>query len=363
MVRIDSHIHLGSADRFQDLEVYQQEYSLDRIGLISLPDRKRINFNPELLSFKILHPQTTYILGEFDYRPGSPYLSDQVEELYRIGFDGLKLILGKPAFARTFGITLQDPSFTKAFDRVSTLFPHSFPILVHVGDPYYFWETPSNIPLPWTYSSKDPPFEECIALAEHLVKRFPHTVFIFPHLLFLAHQLDRLESILLSRPGVYTDLSPGNYFYADLFQQKKRTLDFLVSCKDRILFGTDGFFFDPRYKALPYTDLYGNLERTSRLIQFLEGNLPFPNPFIPTFTRFPLLNGLNLREHPQGKLLLEKLYSVNFLSLFGNSPRPLHMPSAYAYLETFLIGERTNSFCAKRRRMIEDTLTKLEESP
>ncbi|MBP7495510.1 MAG: amidohydrolase family protein, partial [Spirochaetales bacterium] len=283
--------------------------------------------------------------------------------LNRIGFDGLKLILGKPAFARTFGITLQDPSFAKAFDRVSTLFPPSFPILVHVGDPYYFWETPSNTPVPWTYSSKDPSFEECIALAEQLVKQFPRMVFIFPHLLFLAHQLDRLESILLSRPGVYTDLSPENYFYADLFQQKKRALEFFVSCKDRILFGTDGFFFDPRYKALPYTDLYGNLERTGRLIQFLERSLLFPNPFAPTFARFPLLNGLNLQEHPQGELLLEKLYSANFLSLFGNSPRALHVPSVYTYLKTVLTEEQKNGSCPERRRLIEDTLTKLEEFP
>jgi len=324
---IDSHVHLGDTGRFADLEAYRDALPFEGMVLISLPDTERVNFNAEILAYKKRHPSRTYILGEFDYRTFAPPLVDQLRGLYRAGFDGLKLILGKPAFSHKFGIHLKESRFRDVFKASSEEFPSPFPILVHVGDPLYFWDT-SRVstpePPPWSYGPEVAPFEEWILLAEELVDSFPRTVIIFPHLLFLAHDLDRLQRILHSRKGVYTDLAPGNYFYRDLATQKNRAREFFSRCRDRILFGSDGFFFHPSYRELPYTDLRGNLDRSARLIQFLESSLPFSNPFAPTFTKNPLVEGLDLLSQlPEGEEILAKIYRENVLSVFGSHPRPL----------------------------------------
>lgn len=325
---IDSHVHLGDTGRFTDLDTYRDSFPFQHLVLISLPDPLRVNFNTELLSYKKRNPSRTYILGEFDYRPTAPPLVDQLGALHAAGFDGLKLILGKPAFSHKFGIHLKESRFQDVFTAASEAFPSPFPILVHLGDPLYFWDTSGNRttaePPPWSYGPEVAPFEEWILLAEELVESFPRTVLIFPHLLFLAHDLDRLERILCKRGGVYTDLAPGNYFYRDLAIQKNRTLEFFSRCRDRILFGSDGFFFHPSYQELPYTDLRGNLDRTTRLIQFLESSLPFSNPFPLTFTENPLLEGLNLpSELPEGEEILDNIYWKNVVTVFGSNPRPL----------------------------------------
>lgn len=326
---IDSHVHLGDISRFPDVDAYRNAFPFESLVLISLPDTERVNFNAEILAYKKRHPTRTYILGEFDYRTFAPPLVDQLRSLYRAGFDGLKLILGKPAFSHKFGIHLKESRFRDVFKAASEEFPSPFPILVHVGDPLYFWKTSGRISAsespPWSYGPEVAPFEEWILLAEELVDSFPRTVFVFPHLLFLAHDLDRLQRILFKRGGVYTDLAPGNYFYRDLALQKKRAREFFSCCRDRILFGSDGFFFHPSYQELPYTDLRGNLDRSARLIQFLESSLPFSNPFAPTFTENPLLEGLDLLSQIyEGEEILMNIYRQNVLSVFGSHPRPLN---------------------------------------
>ncbi len=325
--RIDAHLHLGDESRFADLDAYQKAFPFERLVLISLPDIERVNFNTELIFYKKRNPAHTYILGEFDYRPTAPSLVDQLIHLYQQGFDGLKLILGKPAFSQKFGIHLKEQRFRDVFQAASEAFPSPFPILVHVGDPLYFWKGQKTDPVleqaPWSYGPEVPPFEEWILLAEELVETFPRTIFVFPHLLFLAHDLDRLERILRKREGVFTDLSPGNYFYRDLSVQKTRALQFFSRCRDRILYGSDGFFFHPSYKELPFTDLRGNLDRSTRLIQFLESSLPFSNPFPLTFQENPLLEGLNLFQIKGGKEILHKIYHENVLSVLGIHPKPL----------------------------------------
>ncbi|GAB4366219.1 MAG: hypothetical protein Kow009_03030 [Spirochaetales bacterium] len=327
MKRIDAHLHLGDYSRFSEVESYQESFPFDRLVLISLPDLEQVNFNTQVLTYKERHPDRTYILGELDYRPSAPPLVEQLIHLHSQGFDGLKLILGKPYFSHKYGIHLRETRFKEVFRAASEEFPSPFPILVHVADPLYFWQSidasVTAEPAPWSYGPEIAPFEEWILLAEELVDSFPRTIFVFPHLLFLAHDLDRLERILLKRTGVYTDLAPGNYFYRDLSVQKDRALQFFSRCRERILFGSDGFFFPPAYRELPYTDLRGNLDRSCRLIQFLESSLPFSNPFPLTFQEKPLVEGLDLHRLEDGEQILRKIYYENVLSLLGDRPKPL----------------------------------------
>jgi predicted TIM-barrel fold metal-dependent hydrolase len=326
----DSHIHFCSIPRYGEFEIYLRSLSVRRAGLISLPDPVHGNFNPEILFAKWKLPDAVFLFGELDYAEGSPPLADQIRDLFRAGFDGVKLIMGKPAFAKKFGRSLSDPEFSAVFEAAADL---GLPVLTHVGDPVYFWDSRSEVP--WTYGEDDPSFESCIRLAEELVSRHPRTVIIFPHLLFLAHDLPRLETILLGRPGVYVDLAPGKYFYRDLSERRTEAEGFFRRCRERVLFGSDGFYFGPDYRELEYTDLFGNIGNTTRLLTFLESDLPFPNPFRPTFGRAPVVTGLALGDGEEGEDILEMVRWTNFRTLMGERPRPVDPRAVLAYLRDF----------------------------
>jgi hypothetical protein len=408
---IDSHIHFCDASRWEDFLRYLPALKIEKAGLVSLPDPGAGNFNPELLFAKLLRPADFYLFGELDYSPGAPPFGTQTEALHRAGFDGVKLILGKPAFQRTFRRGLLDPEFGQVFDTAGRL---GLPVLAHFADPVYFWpdpagpetpaadppgaasrgaappaaegpgtedtasagspaagETGAGAPAPgtpgpaggiggpasdaasaaqtpaWSYGPEDPSFEDCVQAAETLAGRHKDTVFIFPHLLFLAHDLGRLDRLFGSREGLYVDLAPGKYFYADLSDRREEAREFFREWGDRILFGTDGFFFGPSYKVLEYKDLDTNLRGAETLLRFLESDRPFPNPFGPTAERRPEVRGLSLRELPGGTELLAGIYRGNFERIFGPRPRPLEGPEAAAYLEDFLAARRRGESAAR----------------
>ena len=86
--------------------------------MVSLPDPERIHFNPEVLYAKLALGRRCYALGSFDYAaqlyphlfPGEELdLASQVESLGELGFDGLKVFLGKPGFQQRAGLRLTDP--------------------------------------------------------------------------------------------------------------------------------------------------------------------------------------------------------------------------------------------------------------
>ena len=66
---IDSHIHFSSHDRLSELTRYCREIGAEKICVLSLPVKPRINFNPEVLFAKTHLGPTCYGLASFDYAP------------------------------------------------------------------------------------------------------------------------------------------------------------------------------------------------------------------------------------------------------------------------------------------------------
>ena len=336
---IDSHLHFGCHRRLQELERYAGTLSLEKLCLLSLPNRRRINFNPELISAKAALPQRCYILGSFDYSSlffpalrAKTDLAAQVEVLRELGFDGLKLWEGKPAFQQELGLRLDDPPLRTALEKAARL---GMPACVHVGDPPEFWKggaaaSPRKSGLPPS-ASRWPSWEAFIRQAESLAEAHPGLALIFPHLLFLAGDLRRLRRLLRRQPSVWVDLSPGNYFYAELSRRREKAVAFFQEFQDRILFGSDSLFFCRPDPVLDYAALSDNLKRFQRLLRFLGTTEELENPFAPSRGRYPSLRGLGLPGP-----ILEKICRENHLRLFGGRPADLNRCAAAAYLEQFI---------------------------
>ncbi len=73
-------------------------------------------------------------------------LAGQVNTLWAIGRDGLKLIEGKPMVRKLLHLPLEDPVYAGMW---AALEARDFPLLLHLADPEEFWHP--KRPHPWAH--------------------------------------------------------------------------------------------------------------------------------------------------------------------------------------------------------------------
>jgi predicted TIM-barrel fold metal-dependent hydrolase len=365
--------------------------------VLSLPDRRRINFNPEVLYAKARLGARCYGLAAFDYGellrrpppqavpPGAgpraaspraaspravppgpmppasvpsadgaemPDLGRQVERYHALGFDGLKIFLGKPTFQRELGLKLSNPPLLAALKRAESL---GLPALIHIADPPVFWSPrdPSGfVPPGWDRALEAgvlPSYQELQRQARQLLRACPDLKVVFPHLMSMAQDLSGLAEILENHPGVYLDLAPGLYFFYELDRQRRAAREFFSRYRERLLFGSDAFLFPEWFSEFPYATVEDNLQRARRLLGFLEGEAELDNPFEPTRRLKGRLRGLGLERD-----ILSKILRSNFLGLYGESSRPVGGPACLEYLDGFLEGLAAHGAARTMVKEVED---------
>jgi predicted TIM-barrel fold metal-dependent hydrolase len=347
---IDSHIHFSSHDRLKEMERYCREIGAEKICVLSLPVKRRINFNPEILFAKARLGPCCYGLASFDYgslfsgRPerggtSAPALDlpGQVERFRELGFDGLKLFLGKPSFQRELGLKLNDTEVLAALKRAERL---RMPVLIHIADPLIFWSyqsVPGFIPPGWEQAVKSgggsggiPSYEELQQQALEVLQACPNLTVIFPHLLSMGQDLSRLSEILEKYPRVCLDLAPGLYFYYELDRQRDEAREFFSRFAKRILFGTDAFWFPGWFSEFPYASVEDNLNRARHLLRFLASEKQLANPFVPTQRIQKQVRGLGLDPDIMRRICLD-----NFEELYPPAPRELDPGACLGYLDDF----------------------------
>jgi predicted TIM-barrel fold metal-dependent hydrolase len=354
----DAHIHFACHRRLEELERYLADARVGRFALASLPDAHCIHFNPEVLYAKMRLGRRCYALGSFDYsarlHPGlfpseETDLAAQVERLRGLGFDGLKVFLGKPGFQRQVGWSLTEAPVARALERAAAL---GLPALIHVADPPVFW---TRGPLA---GQQAPGFEELQAQALAVLDRHPRLKVIFAHLLMMAHDLPRLGGILAAHPNALLDLAPGLYFYGELHRRAAEAREFLLRFRSRVLFGSDGFWFCPDFDAFPYSSLAENLQRTRRLADFLATDRELDNPFPYTREEQPRLRGLGLARSREGRRALRAILRDNFRRLFPGRPAALDPEACARYAEAMAArlakAPGASPVCALRARELAE---------
>jgi hypothetical protein len=350
---IDSHIHFSSHERLGELERYLRSIGAERMCMLSLPVKQRVNFNPEVLFAKAHLGPACYGLASFDYSPlfrrRSGYggdaggradldLSGQVERFGELGFDGLKIFLGKPSFQSELGLKLDDPEVLAALKRAESL---KMPVLIHIADPLVFWSyrsIPGFIPPGWEQAAKSggepgaiPGYEELQRQALEVLRACPELTVVFPHLLSMGQDLSRLAQILDAYPRAYLDLAPGLYFYCELDRQREEARAFFSLFAKRILFGTDAFWFPRWFTEFPYATVEDNLARGRYLLRFLETEQNIDNPFVPTQRVQKRVRGLGLSDD-----VVQTLCVGSFEDVYPPAPRSLEPRACLEYLDGFL---------------------------
>ena len=342
---IDGHIHFAHPDLAGDLVSILDQTCTSRANLVAVPDLQEVNHNPALVHFKAIHPGRAYISGALDYlatlseEEGAPQgLAAQIASMRKIGFDGLKMVEGKPMVRRMLRLPFDGPAYGPMWSVLEEL---RFPIVFHVADPEEFWDADKcpdwAMAQGWFYgaggfAAKEDLYRE----VDEVLSLHPGLSIIFAHFYFLSADLPRAAAFLDTHPEVCFDLTPGVEMYLNFASDIDATRDFFLRYSDRIVYGTDigasAIVGGPEEGI----DAIESAGRAQIVRTFLEAEGPFSAP-----EGVGHWLGLDADAfHGIGLPLevLARVYRTNFERLFGRVPAPLDLGAATEEMERLASG-------------------------
>ncbi|MCL2664129.1 MAG: amidohydrolase [Defluviitaleaceae bacterium] len=301
---IDSHVHIRSrTDGHAPLFELAERLGYTRLAVMSLQCLNPSQ-NTVAAALKLSKPGFVYAFGGLDYVSGRDFRT-QAENIYAMGFDGVKMLEGKPTVRRSLKMPLDSPDYDGFY---SFLEEKGFPVVMHVADPDTFWDEKRAPEFAaergWLYGADDVPYERYYAETEKLLGRYPRLRVIFAHFYFLSWDAERAQKFLDRHPNVYFDVTAGIEMYENFSLDPAFWRGFFVKNKDRIIFGTDSSDEKPSADTVSLNG-YAGME-----IEFLKNDGPVEVYGMK-------LHGLGLPEDAQAAIFAE-----NFLRLAGDPRTP-----------------------------------------
>jgi len=341
----DGHIHFPHLELMDDIIDVMGRTGTTQANLVGVPDLQFINQNPALIYAKAHSPDRFTICGALDYSPvlaqsaaAPAILASQIATLKTIGFDGLKLIEGKPMVRRILGIPLDSPMYAGVW---AALEEQGIPVVWHVADPEEFWD-PEGCPdwardAGWFYGDGTYPLKEDLyAEVDHVLTRHPGLKVVFAHFYFLSADLARAGAFLDAHPNVCFDLTPGVEMYFSFAHHLDAAREFFVRYQDRLVYGTDigaaAFLFDPAQGL----DMAESMGRAWVVRRFLETDEAFSAP--PGVGHWLGMDSGGFHGIALPGEVLLKVYRANLQRVFGPTPAPLNRGAALDELERLAVA-------------------------
>jgi predicted TIM-barrel fold metal-dependent hydrolase len=314
---IDGHVHFVHPERMDQILALMDAVPCARFNLVCLPNPDGTSQNAAALYFKEHHPDRVYLSGALAYGPAladpdaaPAALAAQALLLRAQGFDGLKLIEGKPQVRKLLPHPLDGPLYAQLW---ATLEEAQFPVVLHVADPDEFWDA-QRCPdwarrSGWDYSDGSYPSKEALyAEMDRVLARHPRLKLVLAHFYFLSRELERAAGFLEAHPSVCVDLAPHMDMYQDFSRDPVAVRAFFLRHQTRIIYGTDT---DTRALArgAEGLDLMRFIPRLIRAFLEQEGALDLPGTH-----RY---HGLGLPREA-----LDNIYHANFERVYGSAQNP-----------------------------------------
>lgn len=316
----DSHVHvtysMPLAKTAAMLRGYADYFGLARIALLALPHSVRSSLTDPSNPLKCLYLKSLLnaeaedrkvhafggLFHFFDGRDTPDGFLRQVSDLYAMGFDGMKILLGKPELRKRLGVPLDDPLFDPFYSFCEKV---RFPVTMHLGDPESYW-LPQNDGRPPACGEGCPTLGRLRAETEGILHKHPSLDLVLCHFYFIADDCEAADRFLTSHPTVSFDLTPGSEMYAGFTKHPDEWRDFFRRHRRRILFGTDTDNW-----AAPRT-AEGYEHNFSYPFNLVRNALESPLPFRFEDADLGLLEPLFADEET-----LRAVYSENFIRRMG----------------------------------------------
>ena len=338
---IDGHLHLTeiynkNGEHFlKGFEEYRQKCNLTALNIAALPagDDRDVSNNILLAFYKLVNPQD-FVHGGLIYTsypapnpaPDNMDPLTQYKELMEIGFDGIKMLEGKPQLHKVISIPLCDDYYDKFFEAAEKDKTH---ILFHVNDPEEFWDgekvSEEIKKLGWYYgeggyASNEEVYRQIYAILE----KHPALCVTFAHFFFYSNSPEKLIEMFEKYPNTAIDITPGSEMYRAFTSNHKYYKSFFEKYSDKILFGTDSHFPYPTEDFIALNECICN---------FFTSSEEFDGLYCKKIKGFALS-----KEH------LNKIIYSNFVDRVSENPKKINKEALKKYIEKYkhLIGKKEN---------------------
>ena len=237
-------------------------------------------------------------------------------ELNEIGFDGIKMLEGKPNLYARVGKPLDSDFFDKAFERLEKDGTY---VLMHALDPEFFWtdKNEENVTKGWYYGdeSKYPSNAELSRQVDALLEKHPNLNLCLAHFFFCSEKPEKLEEMFAKYPNLCIDITPGGEMYKGFNKRREYYREFFTKYADRIIFGTD-MDFTPHLEAGVWLcdRVYRYLATEETLSSFSDN----------------MLTGIALPD-----TVLQKIFSDNLVGKLGSAPKPINKDALRRYIAKY----------------------------
>ncbi|MBQ8393425.1 MAG: amidohydrolase family protein [Clostridia bacterium] len=322
---IDSHLHIskwGQEDFISCFDKYKEK--VHSINICAIPIRQSNICNNIMVGFyKLAHPDT-YIHGgielieiPIDNMPKDMDAVAQYRELMEIGFDGIKMLEGKPTEHKRIGRNLNHPSLNRLYREMERDGTH---LLMHVNDPDEFWD-PDRAPdwavkngwayLDGTYSS----FEEIREQTVKILEDHPNLSMTLAHFFFCSKEPKILEELFSLYTNFCVDLTPGGEMYVEFEKNYSYYKDFFNKYSDRLIFGTDRSYMGDEEYASWLFNVVTTFIGTDKTVKSFDDKE---------------LKGLSLTQDK-----IDNILFANFERRVGKSPKPMCKEKLRSYIEKY----------------------------
>ena len=330
---IDGHVHLRNHRRFEHFQDIRRHVGADRMNIVCIVGPDDGAGNAKGLYAKLAGAGDFYSFGglnhlayKSDGRVQPPPLAEQVDEMLAVGFDGIKLIEGKPSVREDwYPFAADDDYYADFFARAEQ---RDAPVVWHVGDPDYCWgpayaEVTSNPD--WAYGADHVSREQLNTEVDNVLARHPRLRVMLAHFFFMAGDLDRLGRLLDEHPNVCVDMALGWSLLFYLSADPARSREFFIEHQNQVIYGTDIGCRNGLSLAA---------KKSHSIRRFLETDEVFTVPDKDGVMTMPggesELRGVDLPAD-----VLAKVFAGNFQALAGADPKPVDGAAAMDYCRRY----------------------------
>lgn len=247
MKKLDFHVHIyegisidESVRNFNDM---CERFGYEGVGIMALCHNSKgyhESCNEQALEIKSKMPGSYAFASLHIDRPS---FVEQAEDIMARGFDGIKLLNGKPSEYRHFGFGYEDPKFYEFFEYAEK---YQIPLMIHNNDPEYSWDinrvSKSALAKGWYYDEKMPSQKFFFDVLDDVFATFPNLRAAIAHLGFYTEsiqQLEKADKMLETYKNLSFDITPALNIYAELSKIPGQAQAFFTKNHERLIFGTD----------------------------------------------------------------------------------------------------------------------------
>ncbi len=324
---IDSHMHItkwGEKDFISFFDTYRSEENLHAINICAIPFKQSNVCNNIMLGFYKLARPNTYIHGgielikiPIDSMPEEMDAVAQYRELMDIGFDGIKMLEGKPTEHKRVGKNLNHVSLNKLYKEMERDGTH---LLMHVNDPDEFWDMGRApqwaIDSGWTYTDGTyASYREIQDQTIKILEQHPNLSLTLAHFYFCSKEPEILEKLFSLYPNLCVDLTPGGEMYVEFEKNYKYFKEFFNKYSKRLIFGTDcSYLGDEKYAKWLFNVVTSFISTDKTTISFDNKEL----------------KGLGLTQDK-----IDDILFANFERRVGKEPKTINKEKFKSYIEKY----------------------------